>query len=77
MTLSFNDSGLMQGLFITNILPKCQIKKVKMLPVGECNYYVDGYSYGGYKDYYVHFEESTKTLALKTDSEVFHAVKIE
>jgi CubicO group peptidase (beta-lactamase class C family) len=77
MTLSFNDSGLMQGLFITNILPKCTVAKVALIPVATNKYFVDGYSYGGYKDYLVEFEKSTGKLSIKAANEEFSAVKID
>ena len=76
MVLAFNDSGLMQGLFITNVLPKCAVSKVNLLPVGDNKYFVDGYSYGGLKDYLVDFDISTGKLGLKADNEEFSAVKI-
>ena len=77
MVLAFNDSGLMQGLFITNVLPKCAVSKVNMLPVGDNKYFVDGYSYGGFKDYLVDFDKSIGKLSLKADNEEFSAVKID
>jgi len=77
MVLSFNDSGLMQGLFITSILTKCTVSKVALIPVATNKYFVDGYRYGGYKDYMVEFEKSTGNLSLKSLNEEFSALKID
>lgn len=75
MNVSFNDQGLIQGFFITSILPKCMIDKVNINTVGKDEYFVDGYKYGGYKDYRIKFDKTQQTLNFKTDGEEFTAVK--
>lgn len=73
--LSFNDTNVLQGLFILNVLPKCNIAQVELHTIGENKYFVDGYRYGGYKDYIVLFDKEKQKIIFKTDDEEFFAFK--
>jgi CubicO group peptidase (beta-lactamase class C family) len=76
MELSFNNDNLISGFFITSILPKCEAKKIKMVAVGREEYFIDGYRYGGYKDYRVKFDKSQKILNFSAEGDGFNAIKI-
>ena len=41
MELSFNKDGLINGFFITSILPKCETKKIKMVAIGKEEYFIE------------------------------------
>jgi CubicO group peptidase (beta-lactamase class C family) len=76
MELSFNQEGLINGFFITSILPKCLVQKVNMVAVGNEEYFVDGYKYGGYKDYRIKFDKSKQTMYFSAEGDEFNAVKL-
>lgn len=76
MELSFNNNGLINGFFITSILPKCEAKRIKMVAVGKDEYFIDGYKYGGFKDYRVKFDKSQRTLKFSAEGAEFNAIKI-
>ncbi len=76
MQLSFNSNNLLQGLFFKNVLPKCEIHSVSMVPVGNNEYVVDGYKYGGYDDYRIKYDKLEQTLSFKNATEIFNAQKI-
>jgi CubicO group peptidase (beta-lactamase class C family) len=76
MELSFNQEGLINGFFITSIFPKCQAQKINMVAVGGEEYFVDGYKYGGYKDYRIKFDKARQTLNFSAEGDEFNAVKL-
>jgi CubicO group peptidase (beta-lactamase class C family) len=76
MQLSFNSNNLVQGLFFLNVLPKCEVHSVSLVPVGNNEYVVDGYKYGGYNDYRVKFDKSNLIMRFSNDSENFNCSKI-
>lgn len=76
MELSFNINGLINGFFITSILPKCEAKKIIMVAVGKEDYFIDGYRYGGFKDYRIKFDKSQQTLNFSADGDDFSATKL-
>ena len=76
MELSFNNDGLINGFFITSILPKCAAKKINMVAVGREEYFIDGYRYGGFKDYRVKFDKSLRTLNFSAEDDDFSAIKL-
>lgn len=76
MQLSFNSKNMLQGLFFLNVLPRCEIHSVSLVPVGNNEYVVDGYKYGGYDDYRIKFDGSKQTLSFKNATESFNAQKI-
>jgi len=76
MELSFNDEGLINGFFITSILPKCMIQKINMVAVGKGEYFIDGYKYGGYKDYRIKFDITQQTLNFSAEGDEFNAMKL-
>ncbi len=75
MVLTFNAGGIIQGLFILNILPRCAIVPVQMYAVGENHYFVDGYHYGGYPDFRITFDPVCHALNFKSYADSFSAVK--
>lgn len=75
MVLSFSNDGLMQGLFILNILPKCTVKQVCLTKVGSNSYFIDGYRHGGYPDYTVTYNRKSKLLNFISANENFSALK--
>ena len=76
MELSFNNDNLINGFFITSILPKCETKKVKLVAVGNGEYFIDGYRYGGFKDYRIRYDKSQRTLKFSAEGDYFDAIKI-
>ncbi len=76
MDLSFNTDGFINGFFITSILPKCETKKIKMFAVGNEEYFIDGYRYGGFKDYRIKFDKSRQTLYFRAEGDDFSALKL-
>jgi hypothetical protein len=76
MELSFNNDGLIDGFFITSILPKCEAKKIKMIAVGKEEYFIDGYRYGGFKDYRIKFDKTRQTLNFRAEGDDFNAKKL-
>ena len=73
MQLSFNNNSLINGFFILKVFPKCNIQTVKLIPTGINEYFVDGYSYGGYKDFRVKYDKSTDRLSFESGDEIFTA----
>jgi CubicO group peptidase (beta-lactamase class C family) len=73
MQLSFNDNSLINGFFILKIFPKCNIHSVELIPTGKNEYFVDGYSYGGYKDFRVRYDKPAKKISFESGDEVFTA----
>ena len=73
MQLSFNDNSLINGFFILKILPKCNIYSVKLIPTGKNEYFVDGYSYGGYKDFRVRYDKPAKRISFESGNGNFTA----
>ncbi|MGE0077317.1 MAG: serine hydrolase domain-containing protein [Bacteroidales bacterium] len=77
MQLSFNSRSLIQGLFFKKVVPKCTVYNVSLIPVGNNEFFIDGYKYGGYNDYRVKFDKNTNALNFKSETEDFTAVKID
>ena len=77
MQLSFNGKDLIQGLFFQKVVPKCTVYNVSLIPVGNDEFFVDGYTYGGYNDYRVKFDKNSNALYFKSETEDFTAVKID
>jgi hypothetical protein len=76
MQLSFNDKNLIQGLFFQKVVPKCTVYNVSLIPVGNDEFFVDGYTYGGYNDYRVKFDKATKSLKFNNETDSFEAIII-
>jgi hypothetical protein len=57
------------------ILPKCNIHTVHILPTGEDEYFVDGYQYGGYKDFRVKYDKTERSLTFSSDDTEFTALR--
>jgi hypothetical protein len=47
-----------------------------MVAVGKEDYFIDGYRYGGFKDYRIKFDKSQQTLNFSAEGENFSAKKI-
>jgi len=75
MQLSFNGKDLIQGLFFQKVVPKCTVYNVSLIPVGNDEFFVDGYTYGGYNDYRVKFDKNSNVLNFKSETEDFTAIK--
>ncbi len=73
MQLSFNDNSLINGFFILKILPKCNIHSVQLIPTGKNKFFVDGYSYGGYKDFRVRYDKPARRISFESGNENFTA----
>lgn len=76
MQLSFNGNNLIQGLFFQNVVPKCKIYKVNLISTANNEFFIDGYRYGGYNDYWVKFDKETKSLSFSSDVDSFQAIKV-
>jgi CubicO group peptidase (beta-lactamase class C family) len=75
MQISFNEQGLINGFFILQVLPKCNVKTVNLIPVNKDEYFVNGYRYGGYKDFNVKYDRKKKSMTFKSDDVNFTALK--
>ena len=77
MQISFNDKeqGLINGFYILKILPKCNVKTVNLIPVKKEEYFVDGFRYGGYKDFRVKYDRKSRTLNFKSEDGAYTALK--
>ena len=73
MQISFNNNSLINGFFILKILPKCNTQTVKLIPTGKNEYFVDGYSYGEYKDFRVKYYKSADRISFESGDEIFTA----
>ncbi|HBE42557.1 MAG TPA: hypothetical protein DDW27_15415 [Bacteroidales bacterium] len=75
MQLSFNEQGLINGFYILKILPKCNVKTVKLIPVNKDEYFVDGFRYGGFKDFNVKYDRKNGTLNFKSVDGIYTALR--
>jgi hypothetical protein len=48
------------------VLPKCNVKTVNLIPVNNDEYFVDGFRYGGYKDFNVSYDRKSGVMNLKS-----------
>jgi len=76
MKISFDNQNLIQGLFFLSVLPKCNIHKVNLVSAGNDEYVVDGYKYGGYKDFRVKYNKTNRSLSFGNETETFTAIKL-
>lgn len=75
MQLSFNEQGLINGFFILKVLPRCNVKTVKLIPVKKDEYFVDGFRYGGYKDFNVKYDSKNRALNFENVDGVYTALR--
>jgi len=75
--LSFNAQNLIQGLIFLNAVPKCNIQTVNLVPVGNDEYFINGYKHGGYSDYILKYDGLKQVLNFRTDNESFNASKLD
>ena len=75
MQISFDNQGLVSGFFILKVLPKCNVNTVKLIPVNKNEYFVDGFSYGGYKDFYVSYDRKGRGISFKSDDGICTALR--
>ncbi|HAM10278.1 MAG: hypothetical protein A2X04_01650 [Bacteroidetes bacterium GWF2_41_9] len=73
MQLSFNDNSQINGFYILKVFPKCDIHTVKLIPTGKNEYFVNGYSYGGFKDFHVKYDKPAKRISFESGNEVITA----
>ena len=71
--LSFNEQGLINGFYILKVLPKCNVRTVNLLPVNKDEYFIDGFRYGGYKDFNVKYDRKNRTLNFKSVDGIYTA----
>jgi CubicO group peptidase (beta-lactamase class C family) len=75
MQISFNEQGLINGFYILKVLPKCNVKTVNLIPVNKDEYFVDGFMYGGFKDFNVKYDRICRTLNFKNDDGTYTALR--
>jgi CubicO group peptidase (beta-lactamase class C family) len=75
MQISFNEQGLINGFYILKVLPRCNVKTVNLIPVNKDEYFVDGFRYGGYKDFNVRYDRKGGILNFKSDDGIYTALK--
>jgi hypothetical protein len=75
MQISFDQQGLINGFFILKVLPKCTVKTVNLIPVNKDEYFVDGFRYGGYKDFNVKYDRKSRTLNFKNADGIYTALR--
>jgi CubicO group peptidase (beta-lactamase class C family) len=73
MQLSFNDEGLINGFYILRIIPRCHIRSVHLVPTGKHEYFVDGYSYGGYDDFRIKYDKHQRSFRFDAGKTSFQA----
>jgi hypothetical protein len=66
MQLSFDEHGLINGFFILKVLPRCNVKTVNLIQVNKDEYFVDGFRYGGFKDFNVKYDSKSRSLNFKS-----------
>lgn len=74
MQISFDKQGLINGFYILKVLPKCNVKTVNLIPVNKDEYFVDGYSYGGYKDFNVKYDRKIRALNFISNDGIYTAM---
>lgn len=73
MQLSFSDEGLINGFYILRLIPKCHIQRVHLIPTGKHEYFVDGYSYGGYDDFRIKYDKNDRSFHFDAGKTSFQA----
>ncbi|MBN1112447.1 MAG: serine hydrolase [Bacteroidales bacterium] len=73
IALSFNSNNLIQGLFLDSDVKTCNIKKVKLIPIGDNEFFINGYHYKGMQDIKISLRDDK--LILTDGDVVFSAVK--
>lgn len=75
MQISFNENSLINGFYILKIIPRCNVYTVRLIPTGNDEYFVDGYSYGGYKDFRITEDKRAGVLRFESWDETFTALR--
>lgn len=75
MQISFNAEGLINGFYILKLLPKCNVQTVNLIPIKENEYFIDGYKYGGYRDFKVKYDITNGSLSFISKDDSFTALK--
>ncbi len=73
MQMSYNQNSLINGFYILKVFPKCNIRTVNLIPTGKNEYFIDGFSYGGYKDFSISFDKRAGILRFKSNDDNFTA----
>jgi len=77
MQISFDKEGLINGFYILKVLPKCNVKTVNLIPVNKNEYFVDGFRYGGYKDFNVKYDRKSGALNFKSNDGIYTALRMD
>lgn len=71
IALSINAANKIQGMFIDDALKTSHVSTVKLIPIGENDFFINGHQNGGMQD--LKIEVSNNELIIKDSSEVFRA----
>ena len=77
MRISFNTAGMINGFYILKLLPKCNIYEVNLIPTDRDQYFVNGYSYGGFNDFRIGYDPQKRTMSFSNGNDNFEALRYE